>query len=125
MELGKALQLLQTFNYMIKYVYTNAFDCIQPSVNGSMPYRSGALYWDHTAQQYKVVDSQGNSEQVMGQTISFDIGAKLKDMLYWWEQKVREEKEIDALCKEYPNLAEARTEFETIKALVKDQNGKV
>lgn len=111
---------------MIKYIYTNSVDCIQPSLNGSMPYRSGAVYWDHTAQQYKVVDSQGNSEHIMGQSISLDIGTKLKDMLYWWEQKAREEKEIDALCKEYPNLAEARREFEIIKALVKDQqNDKV
>lgn len=91
------------------------------SVSGtSGPYRSGAVYWDGNNQKFKVVDPNGGTEDFYGATATIEAGSLFQEMRTWYLKKVAEERELEQLCKEYPNLAEARKEFEMLKQLVKD-----
>jgi hypothetical protein len=77
--------------------------------------------WDGNAQKFKVMDGNGNSQEMYGVTATVEAGFKLKEMLSWYEQKRMEELQIKELCKKYPNLDEARKEFEILYNIVKDQ----
>jgi len=106
---------------MLKYVFSNTQEAVQVSLSGSMPYRSGAVYWDHYSNQFKVVDAQGGVEVVSGQSISVSAGGELQNIMAWCRQKMAEEAELKALCRQYPNLDDARREFETLRNIVKDR----
>jgi hypothetical protein len=54
-------------------------------------------------------------------TANINVGPKLREMLTWYESKKLEEQSIKDLCKEYPNLAEAKKEFDTLYNIVKEQ----
>lgn len=91
------------------------------SVSGSGgPYRSGAVYWDGNNQKFKVVDPNGGTEDFYGSTATIEAGPLYRDMQLWVMKKQEEERELEKLCREYPNLAEARKEFEMLRQLVKD-----
>ena len=51
---------------------------------------------------------------------NINVGTKLREMIVWYEQKKSEEQQLAQLCKEYPNLAEAKREFDSIYNLVKE-----
>lgn len=52
--------------------------------------------------------------------VSVDLDEGARFLLSWVERKQAEDQEIERLCAEYPNLAEARREFEILKKLVQD-----
>lgn len=56
--------------------------------------------------------------------ISVDLDEGTKYLLSWVERKQAEDQEIERLCAQYPNLAEARREFEILKKLVQDVDRK-
>ena len=76
--------------------------------------------WDGSAQKFKVMDGQGASQDMHGSTVTISNGSMFREMQAWYMQKRAEEAEIERLCAEYPNLEEARKEFEILKQLVKD-----
>jgi hypothetical protein len=103
---------------MIKYISSPDLNV---TVSGQVgPYRSGAVYWDGNAQKFKVIDSNGGSEDFYGASVNIDAGQQFRDIQSWVLKKQAEERELAQLCKEYPNLEEARKEFEMIKQLVKE-----
>ena len=103
---------------MIKYISSPD---LQVSISGQNgPYRSGAVYWDGSAQKFKVMDANGGSEDFYGATVTIDAGQQFRDIQSWVIKKQAEERELEKLCKEYPNLEEARKEFEMLKQLVKE-----
>lgn len=106
---------------MIKFITTPNPNLLQSTVSGnSGPYHSGAIYWDGSQQKFKVIDGQGQTQDMYGATASIEPGFDLKEMHAWWLEKKAEEANIKALCEKYPNLAEARQEYEILYKLVKD-----
>jgi hypothetical protein len=87
--------------------------------NGS--YASGALYWDANARQYKIVDVNGNAQSVPQGSSNINVGPKLREMIVWFEMMRAEEQAIKELCKQYPNLAEAKKEFDVLYNIIKEQ----
>jgi len=107
---------------MIKYIGTPNPDLVVASLNGSTgPYSSGAVYWDGNQQKFKVIDSSGGAQDMYGQSASVEAGHKLKEMLAWYETKRTEEAQLERLLKEYPNLAEAKQEFDILYNIVKER----
>jgi hypothetical protein len=94
---------------------------MQVTVSGQPgPYHSGHVMWDGNAQKFKVVDNHGVSQDMYGATVNISNGAMFQEMQTWYFQKRAEEAELKRLCAEYPNLEEARKEFEMLKQIVKD-----
>ena len=106
---------------MIKYISTPNPELLQSNGGGnSGPYHSGHVMWDGNGQKFKVIDSNGTTQDMYGASVSIEAGYKLKEMVAWYEQKRLEEDRIKELCKQYPNLDEARKEFEIIYNIVKE-----
>lgn len=106
---------------MIKYIMGSDSSVIDASVIGSGNcYSSGAMYWDANQQQIKIIDANGNATPLTGGSANINVGPKLREMIVWFEQKKSEEQQLAQLCKEYPNLAEAKKEFDSIYNLVKE-----
>ncbi len=103
---------------MIKYI--SSPDLTVNISGNSGPYSSGAVYWDGNAQKFKVIDSAGGSQDMYGASASIELGSQFKEIQAWVLKKQAEERELERLCKEYPNLSEAKKEFDTIYKLVKD-----
>ena len=116
---------------MLKYVQTPQGDLIFGSVQGSGgPARSGVVHWDGQNQKFRVIDPDGVGEDMYGSTAQIDAGYKLQNigkwydqniannkmegMFEWYQRKMAEEALMNDLCKQYPNLDEARKEFETL-----------
>lgn len=106
---------------MIDYIISSDPSIIEVSSYNNRPYTSGALYWDSGAGQLKIVDASGNSQTVSPGTSNINVGYKLREMITWYEHKMLEEKQIAELCKQYPNLAEAKKEFDVLYNIVKEQ----
>jgi hypothetical protein len=106
---------------MIKYIMGSDSSVIDAStMNSGSCYTSGAMYWDANQQQVKVIDSNGNSATLTAGSANINVGPKLREMLVWFEQKKFEEQQIAELCKQYPNLAEAKKEFDALYNIVKE-----
>lgn len=84
-------------------------------------YISGALYWDANQRQFKIVDSAGNSSTVPVGYDTVTIGQRLQNIISWVEAKQQEEFEVKALCEQYPNLADAKREYDSLLNLIKNQ----
>jgi hypothetical protein len=76
--------------------------------------------WDGNGQKFKVIDGQGQAQDLYGCTVNISNGTIFNEMYTWYLQKKTEEAELDKLCKVYPNLDEARKEFAVLHRLVKE-----
>lgn len=106
---------------MINYIISSdsqVIDVSQPGGGGG--YNSGAMYWDANNRQFKIIDANGNAQSFTPASTNINVGSKLREMIVWYEQKKSEEQQLSQLCKEYPNLAEAKKEFDSIYNLVKE-----
>jgi hypothetical protein len=106
---------------MIDYIVCSDPSVLEVSSYNNGPYTSGAIYWDANSRQFKVVDVSGNAQTIPAGTANINVGPKLREMIVWFEQKKLEEQQIAQLCKEYPNLADAKREFDTLYNIVKEQ----
>ncbi len=106
---------------MIDYIVCSDPSVLEVSSYNNGPYTSGAIYWDANSRQFKVVDVSGNAQTIPAGTANINVGPKLREMIVWFEQKKIEEQQIAQLCKEYPNLADAKREFDTLYNIVKEQ----
>jgi hypothetical protein len=106
---------------MIDYIVCSDPTILDVSSYNNGPYTSGAIYWDANGRQFKVVDVSGNAQTMPAGTANINVGTKLREMLTWYESKKLEEQSIKDLCKEYPNLAEAKKEFDTLYNILKEQ----
>lgn len=105
---------------MIDYIICSDPSVLEVSTYNNGPYTSGAIYWDANSRQFKVVDANGNSQTISSGTANINVGTKLREMITWYEQKRLEEQQIAELCKQYPNLAEAKKEFDVLFNIVKE-----
>ena len=106
---------------MLNVHSADPFVQIQVRNNGG-PYHSGAVYWDGNAQRLKVVDGNGSAHDMYMPMIEVGATGLTQSAINWVMQKQEEERQLDKLCKEYPNLADARREYETLLNLLKDHN---
>lgn len=79
---------------------------------------AGAVRYNTENQCLEAYD--GDRWVSMQSHFSLDLDERIKYLLEWVERHRAEQEEIDRLCAEYPNLAEARREFEILKKLVQD-----
>jgi hypothetical protein len=107
---------------MIDYIVCSDPTILDVSSYNNGPYTSGAVYWDANSRQFKIVDSNGSAFTMPAGTANINVGSKLKEMIVWFEQKKSEEQRIKALCDKYPNLAEAKKEFDVLYNLVKEND---
>ncbi len=98
----------------------DSFVQIQVRNNGG-PYHSGAVYWDGNTQRFKVVDSNGSAHDMYLPMIEIGTTGMTQSAINWVMRKQHEEMQLDKLCEQYPNLADARREFEMLLNLVKDR----
>lgn len=87
----------------------------------NISHTSGAVYWDAASRQYKIIDSVGNSTPVPMSYASIAPGHTLQKMVDWFERKQYEEQQIRELCEKYPNLADAKREYDALYNLLKNQ----
>jgi hypothetical protein len=106
---------------MIDYIVCSDPSVLEVSSYNNGPYTSGAIYWDANSRQFKVVDANGNSQTISAGTANINVGSRLREMITWYEQKKLEEQSIKDLCAKYPNLAEAKKEFDVLYNIVKEQ----
>lgn len=106
---------------MIDNIISSDPDIIAVSYYDNGAYTSGALYWDANTKQHKIVDVNGTASPVPNSLASVIVGSKLKEMIAWFELKRAEEQQVAELCKNYPNLAEAKREFDVLYNIVKEQ----
>lgn len=94
---------------------------LEVSISGAPgPYHSGHVMWDGSEQKFRVMDGNGNSQEMYGAHAHITMGNDWQVIRNWVFQKQAEERELAQLCKEYPNLEQARQEFEMMKQLVRD-----
>lgn len=94
---------------------------LQVSMTGQPgPYHSGHVMWDGNAQKFKVMDGNGATQDMYGAQAFITMGNDWQLIKNWVFLKQAEERELAQLCKEYPNLEQARQEFEMMKKLVQD-----
>jgi hypothetical protein len=106
---------------MIDYINSSDPSILEVSTFNNGPYTSGALYWDANSRQYKIVDVNGSAQTIPQGSANINVGPRLKEMVAWYEHKLLEENKIKELCEKYPNLAEAKREFDVLYNLVKEQ----
>ena len=79
----------------------------------------GTVAYDSSIQGFKVYD--GYDWQILSGNSQFgSLNAADQKTLEWAERKMREETELDELCKQHPGLAAAREQFEIMKSLVRE-----
>ena len=106
---------------MLKNI-TSSYPNIIQTAGGStpnVPQISGAVYWDGNRGQFKVMDSQGGSYDMHFANGTIGPGHELMEMIGWWRNKEIEEANLKNLCEQYPNLAEAKQEFDVLHKLLK------
>jgi hypothetical protein len=103
---------------MIKTITSADFDVAISGQPG--PYHSGHVIWDGNAQKFKVLDNQGVSQDMHGAHAFITMGSDWQSVKVWVYTKMAEEADLKRLCAEYPNLEQARQEFEMMKQLVQD-----
>ena len=107
---------------MLKTI-TSSYPNIILTAGGStpmVPQISGAVYWDGNRSQFKVLDGLGGSQDMHFANASITPGHELMEMIGWWRNKEIEEANLKNLCAQYPNLAEAKQEFDVLHKLLKE-----
>lgn len=84
------------------------------------PYHSGAVFWDGSAQKMRVMNTDGVSQDMYGQDVHISGGPALMAVMSWAHKKMAEEADLDRICRAYPNLEDARREFDMLYRLVKE-----
>jgi hypothetical protein len=83
------------------------------------PGSSGAGMMRYNGNTQCIEVNDGSVWQVMSSAYpSVELNGRAVSILEWAEQKMAEEKELDELCKKYPGLERARSNFETFKQLI-------
>jgi len=106
---------------MIDYIISSDPSILDVSSFNNGSYTSGAFYWDANTRQYKIIDVNGNAQSVPQGSANINVGPKLREMITWYEKMRVEEEAVKELCKKYPNLAEAKKEFDVLYNIVKEQ----
>lgn len=111
---------------MIKGINSNSKHITVIGGSPSNPYISpgavgaGMIRWNGNTNCMEVND--GNMwQQINSSYTSVDLSEETKQILAWAIEKMREEKELKALCDKYPGLAKARDNYELFKQFVNAQ----
>jgi hypothetical protein len=108
---------------MIKYV--NGRNHVVVNNHGIMPYISpgsqsaGMVRWNVNMNEMEVYD--GVSWKQLSTSIDVGLDPEAEMILSWAREKMLEEQKLDELCKKYPGLDRARSNFETFLKLVQSE----
>jgi hypothetical protein len=103
---------------MIREIYSKDLVVNQNTYCGAP---TGQVWWDGSTQRLKVVTGPGQSMDLHSNSANIEFRPEVNRILEWAERKMQEEDQLDQLCKKFPNLEEARREFEVLLALVKNR----
>jgi nitrogenase molybdenum-iron protein alpha/beta subunit len=84
-----------------------------------LPSYTGDVQWNGQTKQLEV--NTGTSWVPIDNTINLNTDSSVAETLQWAREKMREERELEKLAKEYPALDNARKQLEMIKVLVKSE----
>ena len=108
---------------MIKYI--NGKNHVLVSHYAGTPYISpgaqsaGMLRWNSNTNAVEVYD--GVSWQSFNSGADISLSGSAEMAIEWAQKKMLEEKKLDELCKKYPGLAKARSNYETFLRLVESE----
>ena len=81
---------------------------------------AGMIRWNGNTNCMEVND--GNMwQQLNSSYTNIDLSEESKQILAWAAEKMRKEKELEALCEKYPGLKKARDNYELFKQFVDAQ----
>lgn len=105
LDISGSRQYLQTSSVNFKYPDT--------------PY-VGQIVYDLAMQESYVYN--GNQWCRLESHATIGVTPITQDILHWASKRMHDEQNLDALCDKYPALAEAREQFQAMKALVSDHD---
>lgn len=103
---------------MIREIYSKDLVVNQNTYCGAP---TGEVWWDSNTQRFKVVIGPGQSMDLQTNVANIEFRPEVARILEWAERKMKEEAQLDQLCQEYPNLDQARREYEVLLALLKNR----
>jgi hypothetical protein len=80
---------------------------------------SGMVRYNTSTNELEVYD--GLSWKQLSSNIDIGLDAETEMILNWAKEKMLEEQRLDELCKKYPGLDKARTNFETFRRLAESE----
>lgn len=80
----------------------------------------GQIVYDFAMQENYTYN--GNQWCLLESQANIGVATITQDVLHWASKRMHDEQNLDALCDKYPALAEAREQFEAMKALVNDND---
>lgn len=89
-----------------------------PYINSNM-LSAGQVRFNTSTTNLEVYD--GISWHRIEEHAQIDLTLDAKEILDWARKKMIEEQRLDELCKKYPGLEKAKTNFETFKKMVENQ----
>lgn len=81
---------------------------------------TGQVWWDSASNSFRVVTGPGQSHELGSGSINLELNPDIERVLQWASRKMQEEEQMDQLCKRYPNLEEARREFDALYAILRE-----
>jgi len=80
---------------------------------------AGMLRYNTQNNHMEVYD--GTNWMKFGSNASIGLTREAEEIMRWARDKMREDREFDALCREYPTLQDAYERLQIVKALVKQE----
>lgn len=102
----------------------NGYPIVSQSENTySLPSYTGTVQWNGTMKKFQVSNGSGWTD--IDNTVTYNVDTKLLQIMEWAEKKMREEKELEQLAKNYPaindllnQLKEKQEQIKIVKTLV-------
>jgi len=104
---------------MIKIQSSSPPVVFQTDYSWQLPSFTGDVQWNGQYKRFEVSD--GKNWIPIDNTVHISTDSHVSEALTWAREKMREERELDKLAKEYPALDNARKQLEMIKVLVKSE----
>lgn len=103
-----------------RYVVVNGGSASNPYIS---PGAVGAGMMRYNPNMNCMEVNDGNNWQQLGMNYAtVELDAQAQQLLDWAKKKMEEEQHLNELCKRYPGLERARSNFETFKRLVREED---
>ena len=111
--------MIKGINSGSSHITVTGGSAAQPYINATS-LSAGQVRYNPALQGIEIYD--GNVwQQMYTSYATVDLDAEAKTILAWAAKKMREEQELESLCKKYPGLDNARNNFEMFKKFVHAQ----
>jgi len=118
-KLVRKITMLESLSNNSKHIIASgdgsSYPTVAPPVTSCNHFHQGDVRFVNGA--YEVWNGSG-WQRIIGHCGTIGLTANADLAISWAIQKMQEEKELDALCKEFPALDKARRNFETVKHFV-------